>query len=79
MPKFIIYYTEEQALQKAEQEGQAQNLPYWDDPENNVTKLLTAPMLTNDEQWALDVTDYTTLTEEEELSTVEELNMEEVE
>lgn len=78
MPKFIIYDTEQEAWDKAEEEGQALELPFWKNPEN-ITKVLTEPMLTNDGEWALEVTDYTTLTEEEELLTVEELNMEEVE
>tara|TARA_B100002019_G_scaffold111531_1_gene95963 strand:- start:19008 stop:19244 length:237 start_codon:yes stop_codon:yes gene_type:complete len=78
MPKFLIYDTEQEAWDKAEEEGQALDLPFWQNPEN-ITKVVTAPMLTNDGEWALEVTDYETLTMEEELLTVEELNMEEVE
>ena len=75
----MVYLTKEEADAKADEEGQAQNLPYWQDPDVNVTRTLTAPMYTKDGEWALDVTDYTTLTEEEEEETVEEINMDEIE
>lgn len=76
---FLIYQTEQEAWDKADEEGQAQNLPYWQDPDVNVTRTLTAPMYTKDGEWALDVTDYTTLTEEEQEVVVEEINMDEIE
>ena len=79
MAKYIVYFTEEQANAKADQEGKALNLPYWQNPDVNITRTATAPMYTDDGQWALDVTDYTTLTEEEEQATVEEINMQEIE
>lgn len=72
--KFLIYQSKEEAEEKADQEGQAQNLPFWQDP-INVTRTLTAPIYTLDEEWALDVTDYTTLTQQEEERTVEEINL----
>jgi len=74
--KFLTYQTKEEANQRADQEGQAQNLPYWQDPSVNVIRTLTAPFYTLDEEWALEVTDYTTLTAEEESQVVTELNME---
>ena len=73
--KFLIYQTKEEAEAKADEEGQALNLPYWQDPSVNVTRTLNAPLYTEDGEWALEVTDYTTLTEEEEQATVEEINM----
>tara|TARA_Y100000361_G_scaffold37821_1_gene32388 strand:- start:18525 stop:18746 length:222 start_codon:yes stop_codon:yes gene_type:complete len=72
--KFLIYQSKEEADEKADQEGQALNLPFWQDP-TNVTRTLTAPIYTLDEEWALDVTDYTTLTQQEEERTVEEINL----
>lgn len=72
--KFIIYETEEAGLVKAEQEGQAQNLPYWQDSEN-VTKYVSTPIVTSDSKWALDVTEYTTLTDEEETQVVNTINI----
>lgn len=72
--KFLIYQSKEEAEEKADQEGQAQNLPFWKDP-TNVTRTLTSPIYTLDEEWALDVTDYTTLTQQEQERTVEEINL----
>lgn len=73
--KFIIYETEEAGLLKAEQEGKAQNLPYWQDSENNVTKYVSTPILTSDSKWALEVTNYTTLTESEKSLIVTTINI----
>ena len=72
--KFIIYETEEAGLVKAEQEGKAQNLPYWQDSEN-VTKYVSSPFPTSDSKWALEVTGYTTLTSEEESLIVTTVNV----
>ena len=72
--KFLIYQSKEEAEEKADQEGQAQNLPFWQDP-TNITRTLTSPIYTLDEEWALDVTDYTTLTQQEQERTVEEINL----
>ena len=52
-------------MDRADVEGQAHNLPYWQDPTVNVTRTFTEPLTTDDGEWGLDVTDYTTLTEEE--------------
>jgi hypothetical protein len=73
MYKFIIYQTEEEGLIKAEEEGRAVGLPYYENP-HFATRYVTRPFLTKDSEWALDVTDYTTLTPEEEASTVSTLN-----
>ena len=75
MANYLLYSTEEEAIAKAEQEGRALNLEHWVDPVN-VTKYLTYPIVTDDGEYALDVTEYTTLTTEEESQVVTELNIE---
>lgn len=74
MANYLIYSTEEEAVAKAEEEGRALNLEHWVDPVN-VTKYLTYPIVTDDGEFALDVTEYTTLTPEEQSSTVTTLNI----
>jgi hypothetical protein len=73
MYKFIIYQTEEEGLIKAEEEGRAVGLPYYENP-HFVTRYVTRPFLTKDSEWALDVTDYTTLNELELSRVVTEVN-----
>ncbi len=73
MYKFIIYETEEKGLEKAEEEGRAVGLPYYENP-HFVTRYVTRPFLTKDSEWALDVTEYTTLTDEEKLLIVSTVN-----
>jgi hypothetical protein len=74
MYKFIIYDTKEEALVKAEEEGKAVGLPWWENPHWKM-KYVSYPFITADSKWALDVTQYTTLTSEEESQTVEEVNI----
>ena len=74
MYKFIIYNTIEEALVKAEEEGRAVRLPWWENPHWKM-KYVSYPFITADSKWALDVTQYTTLTPEEESQTVEEVNI----
>ncbi len=76
MPKFLTYETEQAALDRGDVEGQARNLPYWQDSTQFEVRRYNAPFYTADEEWALEVTEYTTLTDEEETQTVSELNME---
>lgn len=64
MAKFLTYENEQDALDRADAEGQAQNLPYWQDPVN-VTRTVTLPFYTSTNKWVLEVTEYTTITEEE--------------
>lgn len=73
MYKFIIYETEEEGLEKAEQEGKAIGLPYYEDP-HWAMRYVTVPFITKDSEWALDVTEYTTLTDEEKLLIVSTVN-----
>ena len=75
MYKYLIFQTKQEASDRADVEGQAHNLPYWQDPTVNVTRTFTEPLLTDDGEWGLDVTDYTTLTEEEKAVLVDELNI----
>lgn len=74
MANYLIYSTKEEAITKAEEEGRAQNLEHWVDSAN-VTKYLTYPIITDDGEFALDVTEYTTLTAEEQSATVTTLNI----
>lgn len=74
MYKFLIYQTKEEADNRADEEGQLRNLPYWQDPVN-VTRTWTAPVPTLDGEWGLDVTEYT-LTAEENAQVVNDLNVE---
>lgn len=73
MHKFLIYQTKEEADNRADEEGQLRNLPYWQDP-INVTRTYTAPIYTLDGEWGLEVTEYT-LTTEEEAQVVNDLNI----
>lgn len=75
MPKFLIYQNEQDAWDRADVEGKALNLPYWQDPEN-VTRTTSYPIYTLDAEWGLEVTDYITLTEEESEASVDSLNLE---
>lgn len=64
MANFLTYENEQDALDRADAEGQALNLPYWQDPVN-VTRTVTSPFYTSTNKWVLEVTEYTTLTEDE--------------
>lgn len=61
--KFIIFDTEAEGWEKANQEGEACNLPYF--AGTGATRYKTAPKETTDGKWALDVTDYKHLTEDD--------------
>lgn len=71
MANFLTYENEQDALDRADAEGQALNLPYWQDPVN-VTRTVTAPFYTSTNKWVLEVTEYTTLTEDETALMVDE-------
>ena len=71
MAKFLTYENEQDALDRADAEGQAQNLPYWQDPVN-VTRTVTLPFYTSTNKWVLEVTEYTEITEEENALIVDE-------
>ena len=67
MANYIIYDTLENALARADEQGKLMNYSYWN---NGVgTRYHTYPAETNDNKYALDVTEYT-LTSSEQSSTV---------
>ena len=67
MANYIIYDTLENALARADQQGQLMNYNYW--VNGTGTRYHTYPVVTKDNKYALNVTDYT-LTSSEQSSTV---------
>ena len=65
---YLIFPTEEAALERADEEGKDNNFSYW--TEGKGTRWLTKPVPTADGMWALDVSDYD-LDESEESATVD--------
>ena len=65
---YLIYASEEAALERADEEGKDNNFSYW--TEGKGTRWLTKPVPTVDGLWALDVSDYD-LDESEESATVD--------
>ena len=65
---YLIYASEEAALERADEEGTDNNFSYW--TEGKGTRWLTKPVPTADGMWALDVSDYD-LDESEESATVD--------
>jgi hypothetical protein len=65
---YLIYNTKAAAIQRAEQEGIARNLPYHTG--KGTSRYLTYPQPTADGKWALDVSGYN-LTEDEVEAVVE--------
>lgn len=61
--KFLVYTEESNAWAKAEEEGRSQLPQGWSG--DNVTKYITVPQATDAGTYALEVSDYTTLTQEE--------------
>jgi hypothetical protein len=71
--KYLVYENYETALSKAEVEGQAMGLPYYStDPsvKKGASKYRTSPKELSNGKWALKVTDYISLTEDENSSVV---------
>lgn len=73
---YLIYASEEAAIERADEEGKDNNFSYW--TEGKGTRWLTKPVPTADGMWALDVSDYD-LDESEESSTVDTYSPLEVE
>ena len=73
---YLIYASEEAAIERADEEGKENNFSYW--TEGKGTRWLTKPVPTADGMWALDVSDYD-LDESEESSTVDTYSPLEVE
>ncbi len=53
---YLIFPTEEAALERADEEGKDNNFSYW--TEGKGTRWLTKPVPTADGLWALDVSEY---------------------
>jgi hypothetical protein len=65
---YLIYNTKQEAIDRAEQEGIARNLPYYTG--KGTSRYLTYPTPTADGKWALDISGYD-LTEDEAEAVVE--------
>ena len=65
---YLIYASEEAAIERADEEGKDNNFSYW--TEGKGTRWVTKPVPTADGMWALDVDDYD-LDESEESATVD--------
>jgi len=64
---YLIYETEQDAIERADEEGKYQGFSYW--TEGKGTRWLTKAVPTADGKWALDVSDY-------ELDDIEEVSVE---
>jgi len=73
---YLIYASEEAALERADEEGKDRNFPYW--TTGGTTRWVTRPYPTADGMWALDVSEYD-LDESEESATVDTYSPLEVE
>ena len=73
---YLIYASEEAAIERADEEGKDNNFSYW--TEGRGTRWLTKPVPTADGMWALDVSEYD-LDESEESATVDTYSPLEVE
>ena len=73
MANYIIYSTASEAEAKAMQEGEAIGLPFFLDSSSSI-KFASVPFVTLDDEIALEVTGYTTLTEDEQSRIVTEVN-----
>ncbi len=73
---YLIYASEEAALERADEEGKDNNFSYWTNGKG--TRWLTKPVPTADGMWALDVSEYD-LDESEESATVDAYTPPEVE
>ena len=66
---YLIYNTQEEALVKADEEGKHRNYAYHT-PKGGVCRYHTFPEPTSNNKFALDVSEYETLTAEESAATV---------
>ncbi len=65
---YLIYETEQGAIDRADEEGKYLNFSYW--TEGKGTRWLTSPVPTADGKWALDVRGYS-VSEDETSSSVD--------
>ena len=70
-PKYLVFDTEEAGFERATAEGQARNYAYY--KVGSGTRYYNSPTPCEDGTWALEVTDYITLTEDE--TTVSEVTL----
>ena len=71
--KYLVYEDYETALDKAEVEGKAMDLPYYSSDPNvykGDSKYRTSPKELLNGKWSLRVTDYISLTDDENSNTV---------
>ena len=71
--KYLVHDDYETSLARAEVEGRAMNLPFYSTDlsvKKGSTKYRTAPKELSNGKWSLRVTDYISLTEDENASTV---------
>ena len=71
--KYLVYENYETALDKAEEEGRAMNLPYYStdsSAKKGSSKYRTSPKELSNDKWSLRVTDYISLSESEDSNTV---------
>lgn len=73
---YLIYASEEAAIERADEEGKDRNFGYW--TTGATTRWVTKPVPTADGMWALDVSAYD-LDESEESATVDTYSPLEVE
>ena len=73
---YLIYASEEAAIERADEEGKDNNFSYW--TQGKGTRWLTKPVPTADGMWALDVSEYD-LDESEESATIDTYSPLEVE
>lgn len=71
---YLIFNTEEEALVVADQEGQHRNFPYWNPNDIGKTRTLNSPTKTAEGKFALDVSNYQSLTSEQSSATVKVIN-----
>jgi len=76
--KYLVYDDYEISLSRAEEEGRAMNLPFYSTDQSvkkGSTKYRTAPKELSNGKWSLRVTDYISLTEDENASTVSSVTL----
>jgi hypothetical protein len=73
---YLIYASEEAAIERADEEGKDRKYPYW--TTGGTTRWVTRPYPTADGMWALDISEYD-LDESEESATVDAYSPLEVE
>jgi len=71
---YLVFNTEAEALALTDQEGEHRNYPYWTDAYGD-TRTYNSPELTKNNKWAVDVTEYGSLTDEQSAATVSTITL----